>query len=59
MNNLFYKNTKCFPLPTNCDSRKKKKTNFKHIKNSLNDVECFLTKFHKVSDLLRLYKILK
>ena len=65
MNNLIYKNnkTECCHHHDKNENNKKNKINFKNKKNnivtSLNEVEYFLTNFHKFTDYIKLYKILK
>lgn len=45
------------------DNKKKNKIDFKKLKkntcNSLNEVECFLNNFHRFTNYIKLYKILK
>lgn len=63
MNNLIYTNSETRTLPPPPPEKNKKKFDFKKKKNnticSLHEVECFLTNFHKFSDCVKLYKILK
>lgn len=61
MNNLIFNNNqKCKPSPT---EKNNKNFNFNKIKkntlNSLNEVECFLNNFHRFTNYIKLYKILK
>ena len=71
MNNLFFANNennerhleqKC-PPPSPKPGSKKKKVDFKKFKKntckSLNEVECFLNNFHRFTNYIKLYKILK
>ena len=58
MDNLIFSNNKKSLPPA-----QKNKINFKKIKNntfnSLNEVEYFLNDFHRFSNYIKLYKILK
>ena len=74
MNNLFlatpennrHESKKCPPPPPKKNpppKPPKKKIDFKKLKkntcNSLNEVECFLNNFHRFTNYIKLYKILK
>lgn len=64
MNNLIFSNNNDeFESRSNNNPPKKNKMDFKKLKNntfnSLNEVECFLNNFHKFTDYIKLYKILK
>lgn len=63
MNNLIYTNFEKHSFPPPPTKKNQNKFNFKKMKNnticSLHEVECFLTNFHKFSDCVKLYKILK
>ena len=66
MNNLIFSNNRGSlppPPPPNDSGKNKNKNNFKKLKNntcnSLIEVECFLNNFHKFTNYIKLYKILK
>lgn len=73
MNNLFFANNEDnnnfrfseqkMPPKPNPPPKKKKPFDLKKIKNntcnSLNEVECFLNNFHRFTNYIKLYKILK
>ena len=64
MNNLIFNNNRGdLPPHQHLDKEKKNKIDIKKLKKntitSLNEVECFLRNFHKFTNYIKLYKILK
>lgn len=63
MNNLILSNNCNRGTPPPPPENHKKKFNLKKLKDntfhSLNEVECFLNNFHRFTNYIKLYKILK